>query len=88
MYDDLRAMMSTEVCLYSMDDAVENVTSDTLIVVLETHRPSMLPCPKLIEKASKVVLIDHHRRSTDLINPCSLFITNRMRRQRVKWLLN
>ena len=31
----------------SNDDAVENVTSDTLIVVLDTHRPSMLPCPKM-----------------------------------------
>ena len=72
MYDDLRAMSEYRGMFLSNDDAVENVTSDTLIVVLDTHRPSMLPCPKLIEKASKVVLIDHHRRSTDFINPCSL----------------
>ena len=72
MYDDLRAMSEYRGMFISNDDAVENVTSDTLIVVLDTHRPSMLPCPKLIEKASKVVLIDHHRRSTDFINPCSL----------------
>lgn len=72
MYDDLRAMNEYRGMFISNDDAVENVTSDTLVVVLDTHRPSMLPCPKLIEKASKVVLIDHHRRSTDFINPCSL----------------
>ncbi len=51
MYDDLRAMSEYRGMFISNDDAVENVTSDTLIVVLDTHRPSMLPCPKLIEKA-------------------------------------
>ena len=73
MYDDLRAMSEYRGMFISNDDAVENVTSDTLIVVLDTHRPSMLPCPKLIEKASKVVLIDHHRRSTDFINPRNIY---------------
>lgn len=72
MYDNLRAMNEYKGMFVSNDDAVEILTSDTLVVVLDTHRPSMLPCPKLVEKAAKVVLIDHHRRSTDFINPCSL----------------
>ncbi|MGM9936600.1 MAG: DHH family phosphoesterase, partial [Candidatus Ornithomonoglobus sp.] len=54
------------------NEILEEVTKDTLLVVLDTHRPSMLPCPKLLEKVSKVVLIDHHRRSTEFISPCSL----------------
>ena len=32
----------------------------------------MLPDKRLIEYTSKIVLIDHHRRSTEFINPCSL----------------
>ena len=53
-------------------DVQECVTPDTLLVVLDTHRPSMLPCPELLERVSRIVLIDHHRRSTEFISPVSL----------------
>lgn len=54
------------------NDIHEHVTPNTLFIVLDTHRPSMLPCPELITDKSRVVLIDHHRRSTEFISPCSL----------------
>ena len=53
-------------------EAAERVSENTLLVVLDTHRPIMLPCPELLDRIAKVVLIDHHRRSTDFISPCSL----------------
>lgn len=53
-------------------DALERMTNDTLLVILDTHRPSMLPSTKLLERAEKIVLIDHHRRSTEFISSCSL----------------
>lgn len=53
-------------------EVLDKVTENTLLVVLDTHRPSMLPCPKLLDNINKVVLIDHHRRSTEFISPCSL----------------
>lgn len=52
--------------------ALDIVTENTLLIVLDTHRPSMLPCPQLLDRASKVILIDHHRRSTEFIENCSL----------------
>lgn len=72
MYDELRAMADYKGMFISGDNALEILTPDTLLVILDTHRPSMLPSPFLAQKAAKVVLIDHHRRSTDFINPCSL----------------
>ncbi len=54
------------------ETALELVTPDTLIVILDTHRVTMLPCPELLERSNKIVLIDHHRRSTDFIPKCSL----------------
>ena len=54
------------------DEALEMVTPNTLLIVLDTHRPSMLPVPELTERIKKTVLIDHHRRSTEFISPCSL----------------
>lgn len=40
---------------------------NTLVVVVDIHRPSLVECPQLVEQSSHVVLIDHHRRSADFI---------------------
>ena len=72
LYDELKGIADYKGMFISGDEALELFTEDTMVVILDTHRPAMLPCRKLVEKASKVVLIDHHRRSTDFINPCSL----------------
>ncbi len=39
-----------------------------LLVVVDTHRPSFTECPELLEKASRKVLIDHHRRGIEFID--------------------
>ncbi|MGN0162731.1 MAG: DHH family phosphoesterase [Candidatus Ornithomonoglobus sp.] len=72
MYNMLKSETEYNGMFIDENDILEEVTKDTLLVVLDTHRPSMLPCQKLLEKVSKVVLIDHHRRSTEFISPCSL----------------
>ena len=58
--------------IISPDEAKTLVNVNTLLVILDTHRPSMLPCPELLSKTAKIVLIDHHRRSTDFISNISL----------------
>ena len=72
MYDELKKSEEYEDMFISPDRSLELLTPDTLVVVLDTHRPSMLPCLSLFERAAKTILIDHHRRSTDFLNPCSL----------------
>ncbi len=49
------------------DEATQMVTRRTLLVVVDTHRPSMVIEPRLLNLTSKVVLIDHHRRSEEFI---------------------
>lgn len=58
--------------LISPDTAEELITMNTLLVILDTHRPSMMPNPEILEKTTKVVLIDHHRRSTEFVSNISL----------------
>ncbi len=58
--------------LISPEAAEDIITMNTLLVVLDTHRPSMLPCPELLKKTTKAVLIDHHRRSTEFVSNISL----------------
>ncbi len=40
---------------------------NTLVVVVDVHKASMTLAPKIIEKANKVMIIDHHRRGEDFI---------------------
>ena len=58
--------------LISPEEAEGIITHDTLVVILDTHRPSLLPDTGLLEKTTKVVLIDHHRRSTEFLTNISL----------------
>lgn len=51
----------------SPSDSVDKVRSNTLVVVCDVHRPSMTMAPKLLEKATKVMVIDHHRRAEEFI---------------------
>lgn len=43
---------------------------DSLLIVLDTHRPSMVQCPELLDICERIVVIDHHRRVEEFIeNP-------------------
>lgn len=56
--------------LISTEEALNLIDQNTLVVVLDTHRPSYTEAPEILSKAEKVVLIDHHRRSEEYIeNP-------------------
>lgn len=48
---------------------------DTLLVLLDTHRPSYAESSQLIETLDKIVVIDHHRRAEDSVeNPTLSYI--------------
>lgn len=40
----------------------------SLVIVVDTNRPGHTECPELLENNNRVVVIDHHRRSTDFID--------------------
>ena len=50
------------------DEAIKNCAKDTLVIVVDTHRPNFTECPELLEISDKVVVIDHHRRGVEFIN--------------------
>lgn len=53
--------------IINKDKAIELTTENTLLVVVDTHKTSYVEVPELLEKTNKIVIIDHHRRSTDFI---------------------
>ena len=54
------------------EEANQIVGEKTVLIVVDTHRPSLTENPELLKKAGEIVLIDHHRRSTEFIENCSL----------------
>lgn len=58
--------------LITPQEAEEVVDQGTALIVVDTHRPSLTENPNLLQKAGEIVVIDHHRRSTEFIENCSL----------------
>jgi cyclic-di-AMP phosphodiesterase len=49
------------------DEALEEATDETLLVVVDTNKPSMVVEPRLLKDIDQVVVIDHHRKGEDFI---------------------
>ncbi|MBD3109343.1 DHH family phosphoesterase [Bacillus sp. AGMB 02131] len=52
----------------SVEKAYDIITDDTLLVVVDTHKPSMVIEERLLRNIEKVVVIDHHRRGEEFID--------------------
>ena len=53
--------------LLNKSEALNKISEETLLVVVDTHKKSYVEVPELLEKTNKIVIIDHHRRSPDFI---------------------
>lgn len=51
----------------SEERALSLYKENSLVVVVDTHRPGLVESMDLVEMAEKVVVIDHHRRAEDLL---------------------
>ncbi|MFN7251991.1 MAG: DHH family phosphoesterase [Anaerobacillus sp.] len=54
------------------EEALEEVTPNTLLVVVDTHKPSLVIEPKLLDKIDRVIVLDHHRRGEEFIDEAVL----------------
>lgn len=54
------------------DDALDQVTSDSLVIVIDHHSPVQSNAPKLLDRTKYVVVIDHHRRIDNLLSDVML----------------
>ncbi|MGG7150052.1 DHH family phosphoesterase [Clostridium neonatale] len=51
----------------SSEEAKNNMDDRTLVIILDVHNKSYILDLSLVEKANRKVIIDHHRRSPDMI---------------------
>lgn len=55
--------------------AIEMVNRNTLVMVVDTNRPSYTECPQLLDKTDYIVVFDHHRQNSEVIeNPVLSYI--------------
>ncbi len=57
----------------SEEKACSLVNDNSMLIVVDTHRPALVECGELIDKVQRLVVIDHHRRSKDIL--CGLTLS-------------
>lgn len=57
------------------EDVLAKITPNSLLVVVDTHKPSMVIDSRLLQRTEKLVVIDHHRRGEEfMINPTLVYM--------------
>ncbi len=57
------------------ESALEMTGRNTLVMVVDTNRPSYTECPELLKQTDSIVVFDHHRQNTEVIeNPVLSYI--------------
>ena len=63
-----------DLCITS-ETALHKVDSRTLVMVVDTNRPNYTECPELLTKTKSIVVFDHHRQTSDVVeNPILSYI--------------
>ena len=75
LYERLSKIDEYKNALLPEDEIMPKVNDQTLLVVVDTHKMELVDAQSIVEKANKIVIIDHHRRSTDdiIANPVLTF---------------
>ncbi len=75
LYERLSKIDEYRNALLPEDEIMPKVNEQTLLVVVDTHKMELVDAQSIVEKANKIVIIDHHRRSTDdiIANPVLTF---------------
>lgn len=72
LYDRIIASNEYDDLFITPEDAMKEMNKDTLLVIVDTHRKSYVESSELLQLSDKVVVFDHHRRSTDYIEDAVL----------------
>ena len=72
LYKQLMEDSRYESCFIDSENALKLLKRRTLVIVLDTHKRNICECPELVDRAKKLVVIDHHRKGADAIEGYSL----------------
>ena len=72
LYDRLVSDEKYDGVFITPEQALAKVKRRTLVVVVDTHRVMLCECPELLDKTSRIVVFDHHRKTSGAIENYSL----------------
>lgn len=72
MVKELEGLMEYQGVFITEQEALELLEPDSLLVVVDTNRPSQVSAPLLLQQCTKIAVIDHHRRAADYIEKAAL----------------
>ena len=61
-----------EEAIINKSEALSKISPETLLIIADTHKKNYVEVPELLEETSKIVIIDHHRKSPDYIEDAIL----------------
>jgi len=75
LMDEIKENESLYSRFISPEQAYEIASDDTLLVVVDTHKPSLVLDERLLNRIENVIVIDHHRRGEEFIkNPLLVYM--------------
>ena len=69
---DLKDIEDYQGVLVDKNTALSKISSDSLLIVVDTDKKNYVEVPELLTKTDKIAVIDHHRRGTDYIESAML----------------
>ncbi len=57
---------------YTSQQAIEKVTDNAALVVVDVNKPSITECPELLRLCKSIVVLDHHRAGSETIENATL----------------
>lgn len=72
MMEEIRKDEALYKTFITPEQALQMMTEHTLLIVVDTHKASMTMEPRLVQVASRIVVVDHHRRGEEFINDAVL----------------
>ncbi len=58
--------------IVNSQSALETVGNNAVLVVVDVNKPSITECPELLKRCKSIVVLDHHRQGTEIIENATL----------------
>lgn len=68
LYDEIAESPAYEDDIFlTSDQALDYITDNTMVIVVDTNKPQMTDCPELLKRAKMIAVLDHHRQGSNII---------------------
>lgn len=65
--DDLKENEEYKEAIMTEEEAEEIITENSILIIVDTHKENYVEFPEILNKISKRIIIDHHRKATEAI---------------------